>query len=240
MADPVDNVPVGIGAPRKIDAPIRSDRLPKARTEVDTSNSGHHQGSRQYVGQTPVRLSTLTRTVARAGQPHFNTGTMTGESKRTSMGSSVSRRRSARVRALGSVENRDPLTRGPYRDYRAKCASRTAAEMFASMGGCSTGRTPASRWRPRPWTARQRLRSRPAPVVRPAEARRLLCHEGVIHLTQVVQVSGDGGVRWQSRRPPATAGLNLRGPSSSAPALEKWVPTTPEASATREGRRCVT
>ena len=34
------------------------------------------------------------------------------------MGSGVSRRRSARVRALGSVENRDPLTRGPYRDYR--------------------------------------------------------------------------------------------------------------------------
>jgi hypothetical protein len=27
------------------------------------------------LGQTPVRLSTLTRTVARAGNPHFNTGT---------------------------------------------------------------------------------------------------------------------------------------------------------------------
>ena len=71
MADPVDNVPVGIGAPRKIDAPIRSDRLPKTRTEVDTSNSGHHQGSRQYVGQTPVRSSTLTRTVARVGRTPF-------------------------------------------------------------------------------------------------------------------------------------------------------------------------
>ncbi len=27
------------------------------------------------LGQTPVRLSTLTRTVARVGRPHFNTGT---------------------------------------------------------------------------------------------------------------------------------------------------------------------
>jgi hypothetical protein len=53
MADPVDNVPVGIGAPRKIDAPIRSDRLPKTRTEVDTSNSGHHQGVQTICGSDP-------------------------------------------------------------------------------------------------------------------------------------------------------------------------------------------
>jgi hypothetical protein len=39
-------------------APIRSDRFPKARTEVDTSSKGH-QGSRPMLGQTPVQLSTL-------------------------------------------------------------------------------------------------------------------------------------------------------------------------------------
>jgi len=52
-------------------APIRSDRFPKARTEVDTSSKGHQRGSRPMLGQTPVRLSTLTRTVARVGQPPF-------------------------------------------------------------------------------------------------------------------------------------------------------------------------
>ena len=36
----------------------------------DTTN-----GSRPKLGQTPVRSSTLTRTVARAGIPYFNTGT---------------------------------------------------------------------------------------------------------------------------------------------------------------------
>ncbi len=70
--DPVDNVPVGIGAPQ-IDAPIGSDRL------EDTDRGRHFvtkdtERVQTPFGSSPVRSSTLTRTVARAGGPDFNTG----------------------------------------------------------------------------------------------------------------------------------------------------------------------
>jgi hypothetical protein len=73
--EPVDNVPVGI-ALQEIDARIRSDRFSNAQTEADTSNTGHHPGSRPYLGQARVRLSTPARAVARSRRPHFNTGTL--------------------------------------------------------------------------------------------------------------------------------------------------------------------
>src|SRR5450631_3406086 len=48
----------------------------KTRTEADTSETGHLSGPRRKSGQTPVRSSTLTPTVASVGCAHFNTGTI--------------------------------------------------------------------------------------------------------------------------------------------------------------------
>jgi hypothetical protein len=47
----------------------------KTRTEADTSETGHLSGPRRKWGQTPIRSSTLTPTVASVGRAHFNTGT---------------------------------------------------------------------------------------------------------------------------------------------------------------------
>ena len=74
IADPVDNVPVGIGTPKRSTLLSGQTGSSKTRTEADTSSKGH-QRVQTYDGSDPVRSSTVTPTVASAGKAHFNTGT---------------------------------------------------------------------------------------------------------------------------------------------------------------------
>ena len=74
IADPVDNVPVGIGTQRdRRSYQVRP--APRRHGPRPTLHPKDTNGSRPMTGQTPVRSSTLTPTVASAGKAHFNTGT---------------------------------------------------------------------------------------------------------------------------------------------------------------------
>jgi hypothetical protein len=74
VAEPVDNVPVGIGA-------LNRSTLLSSQTDSEDTDRGRHfiqrtpTGSKTYDESDPGPVFDPTRTVARAGNPHFNTGT---------------------------------------------------------------------------------------------------------------------------------------------------------------------
>jgi hypothetical protein len=72
VGGPADNIPVD--APNGANAPIRSDRSSKARTEADTSSRRHRRRSQSHSESDLGSAFDPTRTVAHAGTRRFNTG----------------------------------------------------------------------------------------------------------------------------------------------------------------------